>query len=172
MRHAKAVREAGLSDHARKLTERGRSDAALIAGYLRHNGLTPDLAFASDAARTRETLEIALGAFEGKPGARLDPRLYLAEPGEILRAVRASPASARTMLLIGHNPGIAELALALTGRGDPAEVRRLAASFPTSAVAVLAFDGEWSEVAEPGGRLERFVVAKTLRETVYGEEQA
>ncbi len=172
MRHAKAVREAGLSDHARRLTDRGRADAALIAGFLHDNSLSPDLAFASDSARTRETLEIALGSFGNKPAARLDPNLYLAEPLQILKTVRVAPASVTTLMVIGHNPGIAELALALTGRGAPADVRRLAASFPTSAVAVLAFDAVWSEVAEPGGRLERFVVAKTLRETANGEERA
>lgn len=170
MRHAKAVREAGLSDHARRLNERGREDAVRVARFLQHHGLTPHIAIASDALRTRETLELALGAFDPAPAARLDASLYLAEPRAILKAIRAAPATAGTLLVVGHNPGLAELAVALTGRGDPADVKRLAASFPTSAVAVFDFDGQWSGVQELGGRLERFIVAKPLREAAQARE--
>lgn len=164
MRHAKAVREPGLSDHARRLNDRGRDDARLVAEFLQAHGLTPDLALASDARRTRETLEIACGAFAAAPATRLEAGLYLAEPGDILRAIRAVPDVTKTLLVIGHNPGIAELALALTGRGEADDVQRLAVSFPTSAVAVLEIESAWTDVAELGGRLERFVFAKPLRE--------
>jgi phosphohistidine phosphatase len=164
MRHAKAGREPGERDHARRLTVRGREDAARVVRFLQDCGLKPDLAIASDSRRTRETLEIARDVFNTQPASTLDASLYLAEPGNILRAIRAAPASAGTLLIVGHNPGIAELALALTGRGQPDDVKRLAASFPTSAVAVLDFDGPWSKIKELDGRLERFIVAKPLRE--------
>lgn len=170
MRHAKAVREPGLSDHARRLNERGRQDAALVARFLQSHRLAPDVAIASDSRRTRETLELALGAFDPKPTTRLDSGLYLAEPRDILKAIRAAPAAAQTLLVVGHNPGLAELAVALTGRGEPADVKRLAASFPTSAVAVFDFEGEWSDVEELGGRLKRFIVAKPLREAADTRE--
>ena len=164
MRHAKAVREPGLSDRARRLTERGREDAARVGLFLQSHGLTPDLAIASDARRTCETLEIACGVFAPVPATKLDGSLYLAEPRAILRALRAAPAATRALLVVGHNPGLAELALALARRGEPEAVKRLAMSFPTSAVAVFDFDCAWSDVEELGGRLERFVVAKPLRE--------
>lgn len=164
MRHAKAVREPGLSDRARRLTERGRDDAARVARFLQAHGLTPDFALASDSVRTRETLEIACEVFAPAPATKLDAGLYLAEPRAILRAIRAVPAPTRALLVIGHNPGLAELALALAGRGEREAVARLAMSFPTSAVAVFDFEGAWAGVEELGGRLERFVVAKPLRE--------
>jgi phosphohistidine phosphatase len=170
MRHAKAVREPGLSDRARRLTERGHADAALIARFLRDHDLTPDLAIASDSRRTRETLALAMEAFEPAPATRLEPRLYLAEPEDILKSIRAAPASTRKLLVVGHNPGLAELAVALTGRGEPADVKRLAASFPTAAVAVIGFEGPWTEVGELGGRLERFIQAKPLREAAQARE--
>ena len=164
MRHAKAVHEPGLSDHARRLTDRGRDDTRLVAGFLQANGLTPDMALASDSRRTRETLEIACGVFAPAPAIRLEAGLYLAEPAAILRAIRAVPAITKTLLVVAHNPGIAELALGLTDRGEEHDVQRLAASFPTSAVAVLEFETSWARVAELGGRLERFLIAKQLRD--------
>ena len=164
MRHAKAVRELGLSDHARSLTQRGREDAVRVARFLLDNKLNPDFAIASDARRTRETLELAAGQFSPAPPTRLDANLYLAEPYAILKAIRATPATVSKLLVVGHNPGFHELALALTGSGQQADVERLALSFPTSAVAILNLDCEWSAVAELAGRLERLVIAKMLRE--------
>ena len=164
MRHAKAVRQPGLADHARPLNERGADDALRIAQWLRAHGLSPDAAMASDSRRTRETLELVNTVFDPPPPARLDASLYLAEPHEILTAIRAAPPDARRLLLIGHNPGVADLAVALTGRGAPQDVKRLAESFPTSAVAVIAFDAQWKDVEELAGRLERFLVARHLRE--------
>lgn len=164
MRHAKAVRELGLSDHARSLTQRGRDDAVRVARFLQDNKLNPNLAIASDARRTRETLELATGQFSPAPMTQLDANLYLAEPYAILRAIRATPATVSRLLVVGHNPGIHELAFALAGRGQQADVERLALSFPTAAVAIINLDCEWSAVAEPAGRLERLVIAKVLRE--------
>ncbi|MDP2358876.1 MAG: histidine phosphatase family protein [Beijerinckiaceae bacterium] len=164
MRHAKAVREPGLSDHARWLTQRGRDDAVRVARFLQDNRHRPDLAIASDARRTRETLELASGVFNPAPAARLDASLYLAEPYAILKAIRATPASVSKLLVVGHNPGIADLALALMGRAQGADAERLALSFPTSAVAIIEFDCDWFAVEELAGRLERLVIAKSLRE--------
>jgi len=164
MRHAKAVREPGLSDHARSLTQRGREDAVRVARFLQDNKLNPDLAIASDAKRTRETLELATGQFISTPPTRLDAKLYLAEPYAILKAIRATSATVSKLLVVGHNPGVHELALALTERGQQADVKRLALSVPTAAVAVINLDCEWSAVGELAGRLERLVHAKVLRE--------
>jgi len=171
MRHAKAVREPGVSDHARALNERGRADAARVARFLNEHGWTPDGAVASDSRRTRETLDLAAGLFDPVPPMRLDRSLYLAEPREMLRVIRATPPSVRRLLVVGHNPGVAELAVALTGRGPSAQVRALASSFPTAAVAVLDFEGEWSSIRELDGRLERFVLAKPLREAAGDAER-
>lgn len=162
MRHAKALRRPGLSDHARPLTERGRRDAALVARALQEAGLAPDLIIASDSARTRETLEIMAPVFRPRAQERLEPRLYLAASQDMLAVIRSAPPCARLMI-IGHNPGMAELAVSLTGRGTPELVTRIVESFPTSAAAVIAFDCPWIDVEEPGGTLARFITAKALR---------
>ena len=172
MRHAKAVREPGLPDHARGLTERGRDDAVRVARCLHEQGLAPDLALASDSCRTRETLELAAAASSAGPrDTARAARFISADPREILKVVRAAPVRARTLLLVGHNPGLAELARALAGGGAPRGLNRLAEGFPTAAVAVIAFPGPWSELAELRGCLERFITGKSLRESARAPEQ-
>lgn len=165
MRHAKAVREPGLSDHARSLTQRGRDDAVRIARFLQAHELAPDYAIASDSRRTRETLDLAVSEFSPAPQMLLDASLYLAEPSVILKAIRTTPASATRLLVVAHNPGVADLSGALSGeqRRLDADTERLLFSFPTAAVAVFNFECDWSAVAEQGGRLERLIIAKSLR---------
>lgn len=162
MRHAKAVRRPGLEDHARPLAERGRGDAALVAHALRDAHLAPDLILASDSQRTRETLGIVSAIFQPMPAERLDHALYLASDRDILRIIQSAPPCERLMV-IGHNPGLAELAIALTGRGSPQLVERLLESFPTSAAAILSFETPLSAAQDRGGRLERVITAKALR---------
>jgi phosphohistidine phosphatase len=163
MRHAKAHRDDPAGDRARALTELGRADAQRAGAWLAEERLEPDLALVSDARRTRETMERLLPALARPPHLRVDPKLYLAEPAALLRAIRTAPAEARTVLLVAHNPGVAELALALTGAGDAQTVARLAHSFPTGSMAVLAFDEEWGRMREAAARLECFVAARDLR---------
>lgn len=168
MRHAKAGRPPGISDHARPLTARGRSDAALVAGVLRDLGLSPNFILASDSTRTRETVAIIAPMFAPLPETRVDRRLYLADEAAILAAVHAAAPCDRLMI-VGHNPGLATLALALTGHGPAEDVRRLAEGFPTSAAAVLAFDGAWPQARPRAGRLTRFITAKALRPPPSGD---
>jgi len=168
MRHAKALRRPGLADHARPLTERGRRDAALVAHALRDAHLAPDRIVASDSQRTRETLALVGPVFRPRPQESLDRSLYLAADRDILRVIQMAPPCERLMI-IGHNPGLAELAVKLTGRGTPELVKRIVESFPTSAAAVLAFDAPWREARELGGTLERFITAKALRPPSEGQ---
>ena len=163
MRHAKAHRDDPAGDRARALTEIGRADAKRAGAWLAAEAFEPDLALVSDARRTRETMERLMPALARPPHLRVDPKLYLAEPPALLRAIRAAPPEARTVLLVAHKPGVAELALALTGAGDAQSVARLAHSFPTGSLAVLACDDPWARMKEAGARLERFVTARDLR---------
>lgn len=162
MRHAKAARRPGLDDHARPLTERGREDAALVAHALRDAHLAPDLILASDSQRTRETLGIVSPVFHPRPQERLDHGLYLASDRDILRIIQLA-APCERLMIIGHNPGLAELAVALTGRGNPELVERLLESFPTSAAAVFSFEAPLSEARDLDGRLDHVITAKALR---------
>jgi phosphohistidine phosphatase len=162
-RHAKTAREAGGGDHDRPLTTRGEEDSKRIGSYLKDEQLLVDLAIASDSRRTRQTLDLALKAADQHPKTRLDRAVYLAEPHTLLDVIRRTPADVHTLLMIGHNPGMADLATLLTGFGDRYAFARMNTKFPTAALAVLDFPVErWEEVAEHSGRLDRFVTPATL----------
>jgi phosphohistidine phosphatase len=120
-------------------------------------GFAPDQAIASDARRTTQTLTAVLREFTSPPRPTLDHDLYLAAPSVLLSAIRAAPKDAKALLLVGHNPGIAELALTLAGAGDAAARRRLEEGFPTAALAVLDFDAPaWTDVRARAGSLRAF----------------
>jgi phosphohistidine phosphatase len=162
-RHAKTAREAGGGDHDRPLTKRGEDDSKRIGRYLADEQLLPDLAIASDSRRTRQTLDLALGAANLHPQARLDRAVYLAEPHTLLEMIRRTSAEVRTLLVIGHAPGMGDLATLLTGFGDRYALARMNTKFPTSALAVVDFPVErWADVAEHRGRLDRFVTPASL----------
>jgi phosphohistidine phosphatase len=162
-RHAKTARESGGGDHDRPLTRRGEEDSKRIGRYLTDEQILPDLAIASDSRRTRQTLDLALDAANQHPRTRLDRAVYLAEPHTLLDVIRRTPSEVHTLLMIGHNPGMADLATLLTGFGDRYAFARMNAKFPTSGLAVLDFPLErWDEVKERSGRLDRFVTPASL----------
>ena len=144
LRHgeAESVSAAG-GDSERGLTERGRRDAALMSRVLGDLGMKADVVLVSSARRTRETWRARSAAF---PAARveIDPALYLAEVETLTQAIDANETAAHLMI-IGHNPGLHELAMDLA-RQSPAPARaRLAGTFPTAAAAIFNPnpDGSW-----------------------------
>lgn len=150
MRHAKAVRDhEAPSDRQRRLTGRGRREAEAAGKALVANRLRPDFALISSAARTRETAAIAL-ADVAPLDARVDETLYLAAPQRIWDAAIAVEAD--TVIVIGHNPGMAELVAHLIDDcSDRSKYgRELREHLPTSAFA--AFDINGSGLAAPGAR--------------------
>ena len=154
-------------DHERPLAPRGRKAAPLIAEYMREKGYEPKLVLCSTAKRTKETLKLILPAFERAPKVRYDRGLYLAEWPMLLAAVQKAPASASTLLLIGHNPGLEHLAIALALQpktdAERARAQVMAQKFPTGALAVLDFEAKNWKGAKPGlGRLADFVRPKEL----------
>src|SRR4029077_18312758 len=115
------------------------------------------------------TWEIAWEAMNGlvpPPQVELLPELYGADPMQLLEVIRAvSAADPKRLLLVGHNPGMHELALALAGSGDAAGRKALANNLPTSGLAVLHFAGhDWNDVAFRRGRLVVFVSPKLLKQ--------
>ncbi len=124
LRHAKATTadpgpNAEQHDHARDLAERGRHDASSMGRALRRLSLKPDLVLVSSARRTERTWTL-LGRFDDpQPVVTITDQLYLAEPFELLSVLRRTPDAMRTVLLIGHNPGIHQLALQLAGQDAP-----------------------------------------------------
>lgn len=168
LRHGKSrPARAGEDDHDRGLTDRGHRQAARMGEEFARRGWHPERVLISSAQRTRETgTDFARGyarAGGGTSAVEIDPSLYLAAPDRVLDALTALPPSATSALVIGHNPGLHELAMALAGRDDGPARQRLAAKFPTRALAVVELDiADWSEIRPGRARLVDVVFAKDL----------
>jgi phosphohistidine phosphatase len=170
LRHAKSDWTEDLPDHDRPLSKRGRRDAPVIGRWLRDRGYLPDVVVCSTACRTRQTWDLVsaelLAAEQrtGMPEVTYEPRAYGASEHTLLYLARELPPGCRAALLIGHNPGISELAAGLAE--PPGGTHRSGISFPTAGVAVLEFDGDWPDL-EPGhAQLADFVIPADLqRET-------
>ncbi|MCW2900849.1 MAG: putative phosphohistidine phosphatase, SixA [Streptosporangiaceae bacterium] len=140
LRHAKAATEFGLADIDRPLTGRGRRDATAAGKWLSASGLRPDAVRCSPARRTRETLDrLELDAEVG-----FERGIYDNEVRPLLDLLGSTDDQVGTLLLIGHNPSLHQLVHDLTGDGG--------ASFPTCAVAVIDFDGDWAGIRPGIGR--------------------
>jgi phosphohistidine phosphatase len=209
LRHAKSAWP-DLPDHDRPLAGRGRGDAPAIGRWLRETGCIPDLVWCSTAERATQTWQLAAAELGADPPVSYEPRMYGATGGELADLIRRAPARTKTLLLVGHNPGIQDLALTLsaardagppghtdartagsadgdagagsadghagatgaTGRADagPAgdadaaeALDRAAIKFPTAALAVLEFNGDWPDLSAGRARLVSFVVPRELR---------
>jgi phosphohistidine phosphatase len=166
LRHAKSSwDDASMPDRDRPLNTRGRRSAAAMRQAMRELGLVPDLVLVSTARRTMETLE-ALEPWDDTP--LIDPMdsLYLANPMQLMAALHGVAETVRSVLLIGHNPGMHDLALTLASpeamqRGGDNE-RALAEGFPTGALAEFVVAGSWWDLREGGGRLVRFLTPRML----------
>lgn len=167
LRHAKSSWDSvELEDFDRPLNDRGRKAAPAAARDLVRLKLLPDLILCSTARRTRETLALVLPEL-GKAKAAVKPSvifeddLYLAFVTALLERIRRIEDGPRSVLLVGHNPGLQGLALALIGAGEGEDIAALADKFPTAAIAAMTFEAErWAAVEPAGGRLIHFVTPK------------
>ena len=163
LRHAKSDwGDSSLKDFDRPLNGRGWKAAKAMGHEMRQRDLVPDLVLVSPAARTKETLVRAEEGF-GEPFNAEEVRsIYLAETETLIDLVRAAPAEARRLMIVGHNPGMHEVVLAMTG--GPRELREEVASrFPTAALAEISFDvADWSAVTLGSGRIRSFVKPRDL----------
>ena len=149
-RHAKAAVAAGHDDHERALMERGRRDAARVAAFIAASGLTPELVVHSGARRAKETAEIARAVWPRLIEARVEPRLYEASRPTVEAIVRALPDGSASVMVVGHNPSLADVANHLVGHGADFDLLRISAKFPTASLAALEFDvAHWRDV-QPG----------------------
>jgi phosphohistidine phosphatase len=171
LRHAKTENDAPSGrDQDRRLDDRGRSDAAEIGGWIGQHPPFPDSVLVSPAIRAHQTWEIAWTAMKGtvpQPQVEFLPELYGADPAQLLHTIRAAATGdPRQMMLVGHNPGMHELGLALASSGDDKARKALADNLPTSGLAVFDFAiDDWADVAFRNGRLVSFVSPKLLKET-------
>jgi phosphohistidine phosphatase len=158
LRHAKTERaEPGERDRDRKLMESGRADAAVIGSYMLQHDLIPDVALVSPATRTQETWALVATALGRKPHIVIEPRIYNASSETLAEIIREDE-DAAALMLVGHNPGLHDLALQLVGSGDALARDTLREKLPTSGLVVIdfAFD-DWASLQEHAGSLERFV---------------
>jgi phosphohistidine phosphatase len=157
LRHAHAVPMGKYRDHERPLTVAGREAAAHVGRALAARGGAIDIALCSDAARTRETLDLVLKTAGAKPELQLEPGIYQAECDELAALLRAVPDDARAVLAVGHNPAVAEFAAAFAGGGATADLDRLKRFYPPAALAVFEVGTPWSELSWKGGQLLAFL---------------
>jgi phosphohistidine phosphatase len=164
MRHAKSSwNQPELADIDRPLAPRGREVVPLVARYLADHGLIPDLVLGSPAKRVEETWQLMAPVLGEHVTCKTLRSLYDAAPSRLLEALRRVGGEVRTLMLIGHNPGLGALAVSLAGAGPGKALERLRTKFPTAAVAVLAFETEnWAGLAAGGGRLNELVRPKDL----------
>jgi len=167
LRHGKSAWP-DLPDHERPLAKRGRRDAPTVGRWLREASCVPDRVLCSTARRTRETWQLMvpeLGARPPQPSYQ--DQIYAANCETLLELARQTEPAVSSLLIIGHNPGIQDLALMLAaapdGDTDAGLLQRATAKFPTAAVAVLAFAGAWTRLGTGRAQLITFVTPGDLR---------
>lgn len=166
LRHAKAVPHDPARDYGRALAARGRADAKRLGQLLAGESRAIEAVVHSGARRAEETALIALGELPKNIPVSAEPRLYEATAAGVIAALRDLPDAAKTILVVGHNPSLAEAALRLAGRGDKAALARMAAKYPTCGLATIDFDAaHWQDISAGAGRLVAFVGPASLEES-------
>jgi phosphohistidine phosphatase len=165
LRHAKSSWKAlGLNDHDRPLNKRGRQTAKMMAAYLRRAKIAPDLVICSTALRARQTLDPIIKAAKKPPKIVLVRGIHEGAQRTLWEQLWNIPESAKSVLLIGHNPALHEVALELA----PADLNKLLPSasekFPTGAMASFCFDGAWKALEPHGAVLASFITPKPIAE--------
>ena len=157
LRHAKSSwGDPELADHERPLAPRGEKAAVKIAEHVRAAEIAPGLVLSSTALRARQTLAALLPVLPVEAEIRIQDWLYGAGVEAALARLREVNEGFGSVLVVGHNPTLHELALALTCREDALE------RFPTGALASVAFAVPWVDLAEGTAKLEAFVIPREL----------
>jgi phosphohistidine phosphatase len=141
VRHAKSAWPDGVRDAQRPLNKRGRRDAPAAGRWLRDQVGHVDAVVCSPATRTRQTWELIAAELDGAPAPAFDERVYAAAAETLIAVVRGISDDVGSALLVGHNPGVADLVAMLAD--EELEMK-------TSAIAVLGLTGPWAD-AQPGG---------------------
>jgi phosphohistidine phosphatase len=169
LRHAKSAWP-DVPDHDRPLAGRGRRNAPVMGRWLRTNGYVPDRVLCSTARRARETWQLAQEGLGASPAVSFERRVYQASAEQLLDLVRGVPSAVTTLLIVGHDPAIQELALMLARTTPPAggdgaaadALDRMRAKFPTAAVAVLELTGNWDQLGPGTAQLAAFVIPREV----------
>ena len=155
IRHAKSSwDDPSIADHDRPLSKRGRNALSRLRDHIEGLELRPDLVMCSSSRRTRETLAGIRAALGRRARVESDSSLYAASAERLVTELRRLDNQVATVVLIGHNPGVADLVDLLAA--DPATGRVAIDTFPTAAVAVLSVAGPWSALRPACAMLESF----------------
>ncbi len=169
LRHAKAApQQAGGGDRERPLEEGGRRAAQALAAWAAERRLAPELVLCSPALRTRQTLDLVTPAFMRPPQVLVEDGLYLANAQRLLTRLRQVAADVASVMVVGHNPGLQELATALSDTLTGPLPARLAAGLPTAAMASFEVPVDWQALDRRRARLAGLVTAKELRRDIGG----
>lgn len=163
-RHAKSSwDDPTLGDFDRPLAPRGVRAAVQMARVFAEREWLPGRIVVSPAERTRRTWALGAPLLPGAPEPVFLEALYMASPARLLECVRDTPKGIETLLLLGHNPGLEQFAARLAGSGSDARARdRMVEKFPTAAVALLEFEGDWQQLSWSAARLTHFLRPKDL----------
>jgi phosphohistidine phosphatase len=158
-RHAKSSWDDPLTpDHDRPLNDRGKAAAADLGQWLASRDYVPEEVLCSDSLRTRKTFSGIAPALPGAPVLELKPALYHAGPDVMMAVLKH--AKADTVMMIGHNPGIAEFAARLVAH--PPQSSEFA-RYPTGATLVVDFDvKEWEAITFGSGVTVDFIVPREI----------
>jgi phosphohistidine phosphatase len=161
LRHAKSSwDDPTLADSDRPLAPRGRRAAKVMAGHLQRKGISPELVLCSPSRRTRQTLNRIAPGLRKNADVQIEPALYAASAATLLEELHEVPDEVDSLMLIGHNPGIQDLALSLARAGS--ESPRVRSKFPTAALATLELNATWRELVPGSAELVSFVTPKQL----------
>ncbi len=163
LRHAKSSWDEDGDDFDRPLADRGREAIARMAPFIAAQGYEPAVIACSSALRARETLAALIPHLEGEIDVKLTRRIYDADPENLLEDIRGTGGTANSLMVVGHNPAMEEVAGLLASEGEGDALRRMQEKFPTAALAVIEFDApRWDEVGPGAGRLVAFHTPKSI----------
>ena len=164
LRHAKSSwDDASLPDLERPLAPRGERAARRIAGWFGSECIAPELVVCSSARRARDTFALIQPVFPVSTELRVTESLYGADASAILGVLRAVGSEIASVMLVGHNPGLEDLAIGLAGDGDPGAMAQLRAKFPTAALACLDATQCWALLDWGDAHLTKLVVPRELQ---------
>ncbi|MEM6491038.1 MAG: histidine phosphatase family protein [Pseudomonadota bacterium] len=165
-RHAKSDwDDPSLDDYDRPLAPRGRRAAPAMGRWMAAAGVAPDLVLCSTAARAQQTALLAFEAAAWPPRVIYRPALYLTDSERILSIIQAEGGPTASIMVIGHNPGLHDLALRLSAGEESGARDQIADKFPTAALATIQFGAaSWMAVGAQAGRLTQFQTPRNLPE--------
>jgi phosphohistidine phosphatase len=163
LRHAKSSWKEDVEDRERRLSRRGREAACRVGRHLPATIGALDLVLCSSAARTRETMDLVLADYRVRPRSIIEDEFYAASPEKLMERLRRLDEDDLNVLLIGHNPGIHELAVTLADANSRGVRALVSGKFPTAARASFKIPDRWSALGGSRYELVAYVTAESLR---------